>query len=133
MKRENVLFLFFLSIFVFGCSSNKQSHKELPCLVIGNNYPEKEIILTDIADVTYLCLNSDEEDYLYGGGIVYVTQNTIIVNGNGVLFFSKDGKPRLRFNRSGQGPEEYYRVGSIMYEETTDDVYMIESFSNYIK
>ena len=131
MKR--VIFLFFLSILLIGCFSNKQSHEALPHIDVRKDYPEKEIVLTDIADVTYLCLNSDDEDYLYGGDIVYVAQNTIVVYGKGILFFSKDGKPKSRFNRSGQGPEEYTRVSYILYDEATDDVYIFEAFSNYIK
>ena len=97
----------------------------MPCIDVTKNYPEKEIILTDIADVSYLYLNSDDDDYLFSGGIKCVTENTIVVHdytsGN-ILFFSKDGLPKSRFNRTGQGPEEYQHVGRIIYDEKTDDV-----------
>ena len=127
MKNNSVLYLFWISIIVAGCSSNKQAKDGLPVIDIRKSYPEKEIILTDIADVTYLHLNTDNDEYLYKGTIQNVTDNTIVVYDNSsgsILFFSKDGSPKSRFNRSGQGPEEYLTVSRIMYDEEKDDVYV---------
>ena len=138
MKREIVLYLFFLSIFVTGCSSDKQSYEDLPCIDVSKDYPEKEINLTDIADVTYLHLNTANDDYLYRGNINYVTQNTIVVidqSSHSLLFFSRDGNPKSHFNRKGQGPEEYLGVESILYDEAKDDVYVLPGYfsvSRYI-
>ena len=126
MKR-NVLYLILPVIFIAGCSSDKQSKDSLPCIDFRNNYPEKEILLTDIADVTYLYLNSDNDDYLYQGGISCVTQNTIVVYdgaSGSILFFSKDGYPKSRFNRIGNGPEDYTRPGRIIYDEKSDEVFV---------
>lgn len=103
MNKKAVLYLV-LSILVIGCSSDKQSHEELPFIDASKEYPEKEINLTDIADVTYVYLNSKSDDYLFKGSISYVTQNSIVVidrSSQSVLFFSKDGNPVLRFNRRG--------------------------------
>lgn len=135
MEREIVLYLFVLAMFVTGCSSNKQSHEELPYIDVTKNYPERNVVLTDIADVTYLHLNTQNEDYLYKGGIDYVTQNTIVIvdrSSNSVLFFSKDGKPKSRFNRRGEGPEEYLSATFVMYDEEADEVYIIPDFTDYI-
>ena len=132
MKRVMV---FYLSIFVTSCSLDKQSHENLPYIDVGKDYPEKEINLVDIADVTYIHLNTENDDFLYKGRVNYVTQNTIVVidrSSESVLFFSKDGKPKSRFNRRGQGPEEYMRMSDIMYDEATDDVYIFQYYSNYI-
>ena len=135
MKIETVLYLFFLSIFVTGCSSDKQSHEVLSCIDVRKNYPEKEIILTDIANVNYVHLNTDNDDYLYKGGIRCVTKNTIVVYDNfsgSVLFFSKDGNPKSRFNRKGQGPEEYTMAGRIFFDEFADDVFVLSIGNNEI-
>jgi len=134
MKQKSVLSLILILIFSFGCSPDRQK-EDLPYIDISKNYPEKEIVLTDIADVTYLHLSTENDDFLYRGGIEYVTQNTIVVvdrSSGSVLFFSKDGSPKSRFNRTGQGPEEYIYLGIIMYDEATDDVYIFPDFSNYI-
>jgi len=135
MKRESVLYILLLSIIALSCSSDKQSGKDLPSFDVRKNYPEKEIVLTDIADITYLHLNTISDDYLFKGSIDYVTENTIVVVdrfSHSVLFFSKDGNPKSRFNHSGQGPEEYTNVGILMYDEEVDEVYINPHFSEYI-
>ena len=101
MKKGIELYLV-LSILVTGCSSDKKSQEELPFIDVSKEYPEKEIDLTDIADVTYVYLKSKSDDYLFKGSIDYVTQNRIVVidrSSHSLLFFSKDGNPRSRFNR----------------------------------
>ena len=135
MTKKSRLYLSLIITFMFGCSFDKQDNI-MPCIDITKNYPEKEIILTDIADVTYLCLNSDDDDYLFSGGICCVTKNTIVVydytSGN-ILFFTKDGLPKSRFNRKGQGPEEYSRVvGRVIYDEEVDDVFVYSHLTNVI-
>lgn len=124
-----------MSLLVTGCSSTNQSNKELPFIDVSIEYPEKEIDLTDIADVRYVSLNSESDDYLFKGSIDYVTQNRIVVidrSSHSILFFSKDGDPISRFNRRGQGPEEYTDAATVMYDEEQDDVYVSPDFSGHI-
>ncbi|MDR0540626.1 MAG: 6-bladed beta-propeller [Dysgonamonadaceae bacterium] len=47
--------------------------------------------------------------------------------------FSKDGTPQSRFNRLGQGPEEYNNIMRIHYDEKTDDVFVGQEHVNYIQ
>ena len=112
MKIFNVLHLFFTVVSAVGCSLGKQEKDDLLCIDIRKNYPPKELILTDIANVTYLHLNTDNDDYLYINrlGSFQITENIIVISdisSGSFLFFSKDGKPKSRFNRYGRGPEEY--------------------------
>lgn len=136
MKKEiEYCFLLFFSIYLISCSLDKQSSEDLPYIDVKKEYPEKEIDLMDIADVTYVQLNTENEDFIYKGSINYVTQNTIVVvdrTSNSVLFFSKDGKPKSRFNHMGQGPEEYADARYILYDEALDEVYISPHFSNYM-
>ena len=127
MKTNTVFYLIAMTVFIAGCSFDKQSKDGLPYIDVRQNYPEKEIFLTDIANVSYLYLNSDDDDYLYQGSISYITDNTVVVvdNSSGsILFFSKDGTPKSRFNRKGQGPEEYYNSPAVIYDEITDEVFV---------
>lgn len=124
-----------LSIFVVNCSSSKQSHDELPFIDVSKEYPAKEINLADIADITYVHIDSESDDYLFRGGIDYVTQNRIVVidrSSQSILLFSKDGISESRFNRKGQGPEEYTDAASVMYDEAKDDVFVSPDFSDHI-
>ena len=125
---KTLLFLNVVVVFTTGCSSDKQLKDGLPFIDIRKNYPEKEIILDEIADITYIHLNTENDDYLYQGTISNVTENTIVVYDNStgsILFFSKDGYPKTRFNRRGQGPDEYITVRKIFYDEKADDVFVL--------
>lgn len=132
---KTILAIILLAIMA-GCGGgNKQSQDELPFIDVSKEYPEKRIDLKDIAAITYLHLSSKSDDYLYKGSIDYVTQNRIVVidrSSNSLLFFSKDGNIKSRFNRRGQGPEEYTDAFSVMYDEERDDVFVSPDFSDHI-
>lgn len=131
---RKIHFLFLLLV-IASCTSNKGLQEELPLVDASKEYPVKKINLTDIADVSYLHLNSKTDDYLYKGSINYVTENNIIVidrSQNSVLFFSKEGNPKSHFNRRGRGPQEYIDIASVMYDEANDEVYVSPELSSHI-
>ena len=133
MKRESIFFTLLVS-FAAACTSDNQSKDGLSSIDVGKNYPVKEIILTDIADVMYVHLNTNDDDYLYKGCIRYETENTLVVPdevSGSILFFSKDGSPKSRFNRYGSGPQEYVMKGrelQVIYDESADDVFVRSNF-----
>lgn len=134
MNMRKVFYLV-LSLVIASCTSNKELQEKLAFIDVTKEYPEKKIELTDIADVSYLYLNSKNDDYLYKGSIDYVTENNIIVidrSQNSVLFFSKEGNPKSHFNRRGQGSEEYRDAYSVMYDEANDEVFVSPDFSDHI-
>ena len=125
-ETKKGLYLIFIIALLFGCTSDKQTTESIPIIVIRKNYSEQEIVLTDIAEFTDLHLNTQNDDFLYRGGINYKTENTLIVTDQAsysFLFFSKDGEPISGFNRYGQGPEEYFspHFTNVCYDEATDD------------
>ena len=133
MKTIIAWFPMMMLLFATSCLPEKQSKNGLAYIDVSKNYPEKEIYLTDIAEVTYLCLNSDDDDYLYKGRIHCITENTIVVcdeSSGSVLFFTKEGNPKSRFNRKGQGPEEYLFTMRVLFDEITDDVYVMDQLGH---
>ena len=127
MKKQSILNLL-LAITVIGCSSNKHDNTDLPFIDVRKNYPEKELLFTNFADISFIHLNADNADYLYKIAAHTVTKNTIVIYDGAscsFLFFSKDGTPKSRFNRLGQGPEEYFGadINRILYNEETDEVF----------
>ena len=127
MKKISELYLIIILAFATSCTSDKPVKEGLAYIDATKNYPEKEIFLNDIADITYLYLNSDDDDYLYQGSLNCITENTIVVYDNSsgsILFFTRDGQPKSRFNRRGQGPEEYNMFFGIIYDEAADDVFV---------
>ena len=139
------LFTLIINILLLvNCSFNKQPKDGLAFIDFKKNYPVKDILLTNIADITYLHLNTDDDEYLYKGyehiqrgGISYLTRNTVVVVdavSESILFFSKDGTPKSRFNRKGQGPGEYTLFFSdVIYDETADEVYITNLDNNFIQ
>jgi len=134
MKRH--FFLNYLIVFfVFVTSANSQMKDGLAFIDVKKNYPEKELILTDIADVSYVHLSTIDDDFLYKGTISFVTENTIVVNdfsSGSILFFSLDGNPKARFNHKGNGPADY-NGRPVLYEESKDEIYVLTSFPNHIQ
>jgi len=131
MKRK-FIYLIFAIISVNGCSSKMNDKEDLPFIDVNKKYPEKELIFNDFADVSYIHLNTDNDDYLYKSPIMTYTisKNTIVVydvSSCSILFFSRDGTPKSRFKRLGQGPEEYMGVNRILYDEDTDEVFIADS------
>jgi len=118
MKTSEYLFVVTVSMII--CASCQQPKGELPHIDVRKDYPEKELILTDIADVSYLHPSSDDDDYLYNGLIRAITANTIVIvdmRSGDILFFSKDGAPKSRFNRRGNGPREYRSAYRVLFDE----------------
>lgn len=154
MNKKVVLYLV-LSILVIGCSLDKQSHEELPFIDASKEYSEKEINLTDFADVTYVYLNSKSDDYLFKGSISYITQNSIVVidrSSQSILFFSNmdicmdAGKFQFislyPYQKTGASPSpKYYmrdkETGEIFRQKITipdyqgKDFYINPRLSNY--
>ena len=93
MKINDKLFLLIFVVFVSGCSASELAKEGIPCIDVRKKYPEKEIILTDIADdIEYVHLSIEYDEYLYKGGISAITENTIVVGDNAsgnILFFQE--------------------------------------------
>lgn len=122
-KLNLILFAAFLATFL----SCNRPESDLAYIDVTQNYPEKNILLTDIANVDYMYLNSDDDDFLYSGTINSITEHTVSVYdypSGSILLFSRDGTPKSRFNRKGQGPEEYVNARSVIYDEVSDEVFV---------
>ena len=138
MKLKTTTWLAAMVIISCGCSSGKQSSDGIPFVDVSRNHPIKEIVLTDIADVTFVHFCTKNDDFLFRGNINFATKNTFVVgcrSSNSILFFSRDGTPLSRFNRFGQGPEEYSSVffRGLIYDEATDEVFVPVAGRNFIQ
>ena len=127
MKVNYFLYLIAVMIFIMGCSSS-ELEDSLACIDVTKNYPKKEIILSDIADIKYVHLETENKDYLYKGKIRYISENNIIITDRytgSILFFSANGKAKSRFNHFGLGPEEYTTIWfQMVYDESEDDLFV---------
>ena len=94
--------IFFL---LLGCTSKTGDKNNLIHFEVNASYPEKEIDLKEVADIEYLQLELND-DFLFAREPHLITPDKIILSQDGdILIFSRDGKPVLKFNRKGTGPE----------------------------
>lgn len=128
--KESVLnkwcFICVLYWIFIGCSCTDKGEKTHVIRIdVSKDYPEKEILLSEIADVRYVCMNEGDE-YIYGGSPLYVSDNTFVFYSEGsFLFFSKEGEPKSRFNHQGNGPGEYSYFSKVLYDEANDEFYVL--------
>ena len=117
-------------IFLFGCTPRNQHHDGYIIHVnIGRTPPVKELNLTEIARVEFLQLPV-HDDFLFRGRPRIITDNKIIF-GEGmsgdILIFSRDGTPLSRFNRRGGGAQEFNTMGSVMFDEASNEIFVVAS------
>nr|MCM6903675.1 6-bladed beta-propeller [Parabacteroides sp. AD58] len=92
---------------------------------LSKDYPKKEILLSEIADIQYVYMN-EGNDYIYGGNPLYVSDHTFVFYSEGsFLFFTKDGQPKSKFNHQGNGPDEYDYFSKVVYDEANDELYIL--------
>ncbi|MDL2277236.1 6-bladed beta-propeller [Parabacteroides sp. OttesenSCG-928-G07] len=129
MRQLSILFLIIIITCLSACSDKKPSSVNLDLIEfdVTQTYPKKELDIHDIADVSYIILEADEE-YLYQFPRTTITKNFIIennLNGQGFLFFDRTGKPVSKVYRRGDGPEEYVRAENFLYVEEEDNLYVV--------
>ena len=113
----------FLILF-FNCHSG-EFHSHLIHLDLKADYPEKELSLQDLFQVTYTVLDTDSS-FIIPGKPVCSTDSALIFHNkyNGdVVFFHRLGGKKDIINRKGQGPEEYLHINEIAYDEREDELF----------
>lgn len=146
MKSIYTILVMFLTIMA-GCSGNKKSgcQKEdsdtitIPdtfiTIDVSKKYPLKELILQDIMDVEYIALESTDE-FLCQGIVQAIGKEIILVknviNDGDIFIFDRNGKGLRKFNRKGQGSEEYIFNLSAFIDDNSGEIYIDEIIRNVL-
>jgi len=109
MKRILYSAALLLALIVTACGGDNKGVSELPQINMNASYPEKEICLQDVAEVSYVPLETTDEVLLDGGAVVEVlsAKGIVCVSNNKVYIFHPDGKLRSILDKKGEGPGEY--------------------------
>lgn len=83
-----------LALLATGCGDANQKTSGLPQIDVRTDYPEKEICLQDVAEVSYIPLETTDEILLdEGTGVEVLSSKGIVcVSDNKVYIFHPDGK-----------------------------------------
>ncbi len=126
------IILSLLSVGVFSCGDKDAG--PVPVLdVTQKSYPQKEIVLQDIATVEYIPLEM-KDGFLLAQypQIHYIDDDIIVANDwfgtpGPIMFFDrKTGKAINSFDRRGRGPGEYISVGSIAVDTKAGEIFVTE-------
>ena len=93
MKRILYSAALLLALLVTACGDANQKTSSLPLIDMNADYPEKEICLQDVAEVSYIPLETTDEILLdEGTGVEVLSSRGLCVSDNKVYIFHPDGK-----------------------------------------
>jgi hypothetical protein len=100
----------------------------------SKTYPELELKLSDVADITYIPLKGVDEGYPVSAQFKYQGNNACIYddeiyfisNSTVLCVFDMSGNPVRQLDRRGRGPEEYGQgILNFWVEPETNSVYVV--------
>ncbi len=115
-----------LALLATACGNTDRKSSDLPQIDMDVEYPEKEICLQDIAEVSYIPLETSDE-MLSDGNLVELSENGIVGVDNAndkVLLFYPDGKIRNLLARKGGGPQEYVRLEDVTVDWKREEIFI---------
>lgn len=126
MKRVLYSVVMLLVLFITGCSDSNQYKSSLPQIDMNAKYPEKEICLQDVAEVSYIPLETTDDFLLTDVASMEMvsSKGIVCVSDEKVLLFHPDGKVRSLLNRKGEGPGEYRYVHYATLDWEREEIYI---------
>ena len=127
MKRILYSTALLLAMMATACGDANQKLSALPLIDMNADYPEKEICLQDVAEVSYVPLETTDE-FLFDGNLTMVSKQGIAVyNKDGsVMLFDADGKAKHFFNKKGAGPDNYTIIRQLVVDWKRQEVYVLD-------
>lgn len=122
MKITGFIITTLLVSCITGCTNNQTIRK----IDVTKTYPKKQITLQDIAEVSYIPLETNDS-FLCSSGPETITANKIIVQEwktGDVMVFDSKGKALNKFNRKGNGDQEYNNIFNLLYDENADELFI---------
>jgi len=122
--------LVILLLVIVGCKGSEQSNDDFITVDVTKSYKSKiELILQDFMDVEYIQLETNDEFvnqgfvWTIGKNHILVTNRNVFVSGD-IFVYDRTGKALQKFNRKGQGKEEYLLCFGLMLDEENNEIYV---------
>lgn len=112
----------------FSCS--KKQDLNIYTVDVTKDYPGVKLKLNDIADITYIKLESGS-DFLVSTRPLCISDNYIVTGGadeGEILFFTINGDTLHHFSNHGNGPHEYLYAIDIHIDEQNNEIFIHDSF-----
>lgn len=130
MKKLSIIFFLTLTF----CSCNSSSNQQLPenSKKITIASPAHLAVEDLISDYDTIRLEASEKSLLSGilqihtmNDKLYITDSSLSL----VFIFTKQGKYLSKIANQGEGPQEYFKIGSFETDETNNRLLLTDSFS----
>lgn len=143
----------YASLLLYSCganSTNRQDNKEdasteqtqkakkkqgLVTLDVTKDYPEKKIVLQDLADVKYIPLETKKNALLTNSTAMlgYVSDSLIVAFTleKEIVLFNGDGSVRSSFSHAGQGSKEYQYIIGMAVDPKAQEIFIVDYLLKY--
>lgn len=132
---KNKASIFFLSLcMICGSACNNQSNENtesIPVLDLGKEYPEKDWLVSEHADLEYIRMETSDEVLIDGLASLHLSvtdQHITTCNSReGRIFvFSRQGKHLHNFNKKGNSGEEYVYPLVVRIDDKAKEIFVLD-------
>lgn len=113
------------------CNCSEPQDSGVYVVDVSKDYPELKLDLREIAEVSYLKLETDA-DFVTKTRPKCISENYVITNGAGrgeiLMFDAHSGKAVSRFAHQGNGPHEYLYTSGVLVDEAVREVLIHDAF-----
>ena len=132
--KKTTIYLMALWLIGFSACTNQQKENNgpLPVADFEKEYPEKDLLVSEHADVEYVRLETTDEVLLDGIASLYlsVTDRFIVTNNmkEGRIFvFDRQGKHLHNFMRKGQSGEEFVFANRVRVDDKAEEIFVLDT------
>ena len=132
MNKTNIFLLACWLICSYACTSQTQSTTGIPVVDFEKEYPQKDLLVSENADVEYVRLETTDEVLLDGLAGLYlsVTDRYIVTNNSkeGRIFvFNRQGKHLYNFMRKGNSGEEFMYAKKVRVDDKAEEIFVLDA------
>ena len=132
MNKTNIFLLACCLICSHACTSQPQSTTGIPVVDFEKEYPQKDLLVSENADVEYVRLETTDEVLLDGLAGLYlsVTDRYIVTNNSkeGRIFvFNRQGKHLYNFMRKGNSGEEFMYAKKVRVDDKAEEIFVLDA------
>ena len=132
MNKTNIFLLACCLICSYACTSQPQSTTGIPVVDFEKEYLQKDLLVSENADVEYVRLETTDEVLLDGLAGLYlsVTDRYIVTNNSkeGRIFvFNRQGKHLYNFMRKGNSGEEFMYAKKVRVDDKAEEIFVLDA------
>lgn len=133
MKKTSLFLLAVCLMCGSACTTQtKEKSGSIPVIDFEQEYPEKDLLVSESADVEYVRLETSDEVLLDGIASLYlsVTDRFIVTNNmrEGRIFvFDRKGKHLHNFMRKGKSGEEFVFANVVRVDDKAEEIFVLDT------